>query len=134
MNLLESVDRILSERTRLTDRFYPRFFERVPEARAHFAGIDLQVQSVMLTMALGAIREHPELKGACSSYLRVLGTRHKRIGIPRELYEGFLETLLECLAEFHGADWNETLASQWRGALTDAVQLMFDGYEDPYHV
>lgn len=134
MNLLQSVDRILSERTLLTDRFYPRFFERVPEARAHFAGIDMQVQAVMLTMALGAIREHPEMKGACSSYLRVLGTRHKRIGVPRELYEGFLETLLECLREFHGADWDESLATQWRNALADAVQLMFDGYEDPYHV
>jgi hemoglobin-like flavoprotein len=134
MNLRESVDRILSERTRLTDRFYQRFFERCPEAREHFSGIDLQVQSVMLTMALGAIREHPEMKGACSSYLRVLGTRHKRVGIPRELYAGFLATLLESLQEFHGADWDEGLAGQWTSAVRDAVQLMFEGYDDSFHV
>jgi threonine/homoserine efflux transporter RhtA len=55
MNIRESVDEIFHGRTRLTDRFYEILFERTPEAQRLFEGVDMNVQSIMLTMALGAI-------------------------------------------------------------------------------
>ena len=134
MTLTESVDRILSEGTTLTDRFYELFFERHPEARALFDKTHMSAQSVMLSAALMVTKHYPDYPLATQQYLNVLGTRHARKDVPRELYAAFQEILLVALEEFHGTDWDEPLARQWREALERAVQLMFDGYEQRAHV
>ena len=134
LDIRESIDRIFSQKTRLTDRFYEVFLDRYPEVKPYFEGADLEAQSVMLTMALGAVREHPEIKNAFREYLRVLGTKHKRKGIPKELYPKFLEALLATLEEFHGDDWDENLARQWTDAVQDASELMFEGYGERFHI
>jgi len=134
MELRDSTEQIFDSGTKLTDRFYEIFLARCPEAREHFEGADMETQSVMLTMALGAVREHPKIKNGFKDYLRVLGTRHKRKDIPRELYEGFFEAMLATLEEFHGDDWDDRLAQQWRDALRDVEALMFEGYNKPFRV
>ncbi len=131
MNIRESVDEIFHARTRLTDRFYEVLFEQCPEAQRLFQGVDMNVQSVMLTMALGAIREYPDINNAFRAYLRVLGTKHRSKGVPKELYANFLEALLATLEEFHGEDWDESLARQWTDACDEATELMLDGYDEP---
>ncbi len=131
MDIRESVDEIFQRRTRLTDRFYEVLFERSPEAQRLFQGVDMNVQSIMLTMALGAIREYPDINNAFRAYLRVLGTKHKRKGVAKELYANFLEALLATLEEFHGEDWDESLAGQWGDACDEAIELMLDGYDEP---
>ncbi len=131
MNIRESVDEIFQQRTRLTDRFYEVLFERCPEARQLFQGVDMGVQSIMLTMALGAIREYPDINNAFRAYLRVLGTKHKRKGVAKEFYANFLEALLATLEEFHGEDWSDELAGEWADACQEVTELMFDGYDEP---
>ncbi len=131
MNIRQSVDEIFHRRTRLTDRFYELLFERCPEARRLFQGVDMNVQSIMLTMALGAIREYPDINNAFREYLRVMGTKHKRKGVAKELYADFSVVLLATLEEFHGEDWDESLAKQWSDACDEAIELMFDGYDEP---
>ena len=131
MNIRESVDEIFHRRTRLTDRFYEVLFENCPEARRLFQGVDMNVQSIMLTMALGAIREYPDINNAFRAYLRVMGTKHKRKGVPQELYPKFLEALLVSLEEFHGEDWSDELAGEWADACQEVTELMFDGYDEP---
>ena len=51
---------------------------------------------------------------------------------PRQRKEA--ERLLQALAEFHGKDWTEALSRQWREALESSVQLMFEGYDQSFHV
>ena len=132
MNLEASVDLILSQESLMTDRFYEVLFEHNPETRQYFDGTDMKVQSIMLTMTLGAIKQHPDLSTAVQKYLRILGTKHNRKDVPREAYPKFLSALLFTLEEFHGDDWDETLAGQWRAAFHDMVKLMLEGYEQRF--
>ena len=134
MTLHESIDRILAEGTKVTDRFYEIFLERHPEARALFEKKHMSTQSVMLMVALMVNKHSPDHPLATRRYLNVLGTRHARKGVPRELYPAFQEILLEALEEFHGEDWTEQLSREWREATEQAVQLMFEGYDQRFHV
>ena len=130
MNIRQSSQQILDSGTKLTDRFYEIFLARCPEARPYFRGSNMEAQSVMLTVALGAAREHPKIKNGFQSYLRLLGTRHKDRDIPRELYGDFFDALLATLQEFHESEWNDALAQQWRDALRAVEALMFEGYHE----
>ena len=134
MELRDSVDRILDNESLVAERFYRNFFERCPEVRPLFAHLDMTTQAIMLTMALKAVREHPKLTNASRMYLQVLGTRHRRVNVGRELYPKFLDSLLATLEEFHGPDWSEALAAQWRAAFDDAAKIMYEGYERRFHV
>ncbi len=134
MDLNDSVDRILAEGTTLTDRFYELLFQRCPEAQALFAKTHMSTQAVMLSAALMVNKFYADYPLAARQYLNVLGTRHLRAGVPRELYPAFQEVLLVALEEFHGADWSEDLSRQWREATESAVQLVLDGYDHPAHV
>ncbi len=133
MTLNESVDRILAEGTRVTDRFYELFFERHPEARPLFENTFMSAQSVMLSAALVVTTHHPNYPLATRQYLNLLGARHAGKGVPRELFPVFQETLVAALEEFHGTDWDDGLGRQWNEALDRAVQLMFEGYEHRAH-
>jgi hypothetical protein len=44
---------------------------------------------------------------------------------------GFLE-LSPPVHHFHGDDWDEGLAVQWREAIEKAPETMFDGYDRDY--
>ncbi len=134
MELRESIDTILAEGTTLTDRVYELLFERHPEARALFENTHMRAQSVMLSAALMVNKYHPDYPEAARQYLKVLGTRHARKDVPRELYVAFQEALLLALEEFHGKDWTEDLSRQWRESLHQSVQIMFEGYDESFHV
>ncbi len=131
MNLQESIDRILANESVALEGFYDRLFQKHPEYRALFEGKSLSAQTAMLTMALVAVKQAPELRPAASLYLRALGVKHKKANVPTEAYQNFVGVLLEQIGEFHGPDWNHALAEQWRDALLRASGLMFQGYETP---
>ena len=44
---------------------------------------------------------------------------------------GFLE-LSPPARHFHGDDWDEGLAVQWRESIEKAPEMMFDGYDRDY--
>ena len=134
MDLRESIDRILAEGTVLTDRFYAMLFERYPEAKALFEKTHMSTQAVMLSAALMVNQYYPNYPLAARQYLNVLGTRHLRAGVPRELYPAFEEVLLVALEEFHGEAWSEDLARQWREATASAVRHVLEGYDRPARV
>ena len=51
---------------------------------------------------------------ACVKYL---GDQHNRRAVPPDQYPKFGDVLLAALEQFHGANWNETLASEWREVI-----------------
>jgi hemoglobin-like flavoprotein len=135
MNLRESVQRIHSSQEVFGERFYQRFFERQPGAKKFFREIHLPRQAVILTMQLSVIQAyHDGRSRAAGEYLQVLGSRHHDLGVPRELYPEFCDTLLETMAGFLGDGWTEELAGQWRAAMDAASEKMFEGYEQHYFV
>ena len=129
MDIGESVSLVLASSDVFGDVFYAEFFRRSPEAKAHFAGVDMQRQALALTMALPLIEQlHRHAYPAIQNYLHILGHNHGHRGIPPELYPAWAEAMLAALARFHGAAWDEPLAGQWREALAEASRVMLDGY------
>ncbi len=130
MTLTESVSKILSRTGALTPQFYERFFELVPEAKSFFEATNMQHQAVVLRMALQMVEQFfTHGYEAIGEYLRVLGYKHRERGIPVELYAEWRDSLLDALEEFHGDEWNDSLADEWTGALNQSIDRMIEGYE-----
>ena len=136
MEIQDSIQKILQGESVVAERFYECYFRCHPEARRFFDGIDMRRQAVMLNMALLLVEHHHGKRyPATEHYLKVLGHTHaSRRGVPVEAYAPFRDCLLETLAEFHGADWDENLAAQWRAALDLAIATMLQGHEGIYSV
>ena len=133
MQIEESLQRILSQKELVIERFYQRFLERNTDVRKHFAAVNMKQQSVMLTMALMTVEGYFRYSyPAIEHYLKVLGHRHHEMGVKPELYPKFRDCLLETLAEFHGGGWDEALSDQWREAIDKATHTMLEGYERAY--
>jgi hemoglobin-like flavoprotein len=135
MTIQESVLRILEKRDDLAALFYEEFFERHPEAKLLFAGVNLEYQTVLLTMALAVIEKHYQSGfPATAMYLKYLGHKHHQRAVPPELYPKWVESMLRALEKFHGQDWDAEVAGQWRAALERATEVMLLGYKEPVHV
>jgi len=135
MQITESLDQILSERKLITERFYnEKLFKAYPEFIPYFNSTNMAVQPMMLMMALqGVVCTLGGSYPAIEQYLRYLGTRHRKFGIPQELYPKFCEMLLATVEEYHGDAWDEELARQWRAALAGATAIMLEGYRQDHH-
>jgi hemoglobin-like flavoprotein len=135
MQIAESLDQILTERKLITERFYnEKLFKVYPEFIPYFNSTNMGVQPMMLMMALqGVVCTLGGSYPAIEQYLRYLGTRHRKVGIPQELYPKFCEMLVATVAEYHGDAWDEDLARQWRTALAGATAMMLEGYHQDHH-
>lgn len=133
MQLDESLQRVLSDKQPVIQRFYDRFLLENPEARKLFVDVDLKKQALMLTMALIVTEAHSrDNYPAVEHYLHVLGDRHREAGVPRELFAPFRDCLIETIRERQVDDWDDSLTAQWRAALDRATSTMFDGYDGDY--
>jgi hemoglobin-like flavoprotein len=135
MDIRESLDQVLASKEILLREFYRRFLERHPELRQHFAGVNMTVQSLMLTMALaGVVRNYLGHSPALEGYLRYLGTKHHQVGVPEDSFVKFRESLLATLEHFHQQDWSPELAAEWDKALEQATKTMLEGYRQDFYV
>ena len=136
MDIRVSLQLILSSSNpRFSDHFYENFFSHYPDVEKWFVSIDLRRQGIMLAIALqGMVEHHLHHHFVTKHYLRLLGNRHHRLGIPVSDYQKFETSLLTTLGEFHAERWNEDLAKQWRSACAEAMQLMGDGHADDFQV
>jgi hemoglobin-like flavoprotein len=135
MTIQDSLHRLLQEKESVAELFYSVFFERSPEVKPFFEGVDMKRQCTLLTMTLLIIeRNYVCAYPAAESYLRYLGTRHHTRGIPLETYPAFRAALLETLARVLGDQWEEGLAKEWGAAIDRAAALMRDGYQNRFTV
>jgi hemoglobin-like flavoprotein len=135
MNIQESVERILRNKESLADLFYETFLRDYPQVQKHFENVNFRHQTVLLTMALMVMERHT--RGpyqATESYLRYLGTKHHDRGIPPEAFPLFAAALLSTLKRFHGDDWDDGLAEQWRDAIARTSETMLEGYRTHFSV
>ena len=131
MNIQGSLQQILQEKDRLAEMFYEYFLEAYPELRPLFAKVDFKRQRILLTTGLMVVERHfTHPAPAVEQYLQYLGTKHHEFRIPRAAYEKWTEAMLVTMQRFHGEDWSEDLAQQWRSAIEQACELMFQGYEE----
>lgn len=130
MDIAESLERIFDSTDLFGESFYDLFLTTYPEVQKYFEGIDMNRQAVMLTMALTLVEQYASSKyPATKKYLLHLGEVHRDRGIPPALYEQWRDAMLETLFQFHGDDWDQQLATQWREAIETAIEVMLQGYE-----
>jgi hemoglobin-like flavoprotein len=135
MTIHDSLRQVLENRDTLATLFYEVFFERYPEAKPYFKDVNLKHQAVLLTMALMVVERHATHGyGSTTLYLKYLGHKHHLRGVPPELYPKWAEALLASLEQFHGKQWDQEAAGQWRAALDRAAEVMLAGYREPVHV
>lgn len=133
MQLDESLQRVLARKEPIIRRFYDRFLSEHPDAKRLFAGVDLEKQSLMLTMALIVVEAYSrDSYPAVEHYLHVLGDRHRESGIPRELFTPFRDCLIETIRASQADDWDDGLTEAWQRALDRATETMFQGYEGEF--
>ncbi len=130
MQIDESLDRILESQEIFGEAFYEVFLSTYPEVQEFFHGVDMQRQAVLLTMALTVVEQnYSDGHLTTKKYLRYLGRQHDERGIPKSLYSQWRDAMLETLYQFHGDDWDQQVAKQWREAIESAIQVMFEGYQ-----
>ncbi len=135
MEIRDSIDAVLDSKEDLGKVFYDTFINQYPEVQEYFADTDMKRQSALLTTALIIVeRYYSSPNPAVEQYLQFLGTKHYDKKIPKELYAQWSLAMLQTLSQFHGDEWDEGLAAQWREAIQVATELMFDGYDTRYHV
>jgi hemoglobin-like flavoprotein len=130
MKIQDSLHQVLAAKSSFGKDFYDVFFHRCPAAREYFGDIDLSRQAILVTMSLLVIVKHYDQNySATSEYLRYLGTKHHDRRIPKELYTEWSAAMLETLARFHGPQWTTELSEEWRTAIEQVTNLMFQGYD-----
>ena len=135
MKIHESLERVLASRDLVGDMFYDVFLQRFPEVQRYFVGVDMHRQGVLLTTALLVVEQYyRNPRVAIEKYLQYLGTKHHDREIPRELYDKWVDAMLETLHRFHGDEWNQELSDEWREAFGRTIELMFEGYEQRFTV
>ncbi|MBI1310333.1 hypothetical protein GC176_03420 [bacterium] len=133
MQLDESLQRVLANKDPIIRRFYDHFLSEHPDAERLFAGVDLEKQALMLTMALIVVEAYSrDSYPAVEHYLHVLGDRHREAGVPRELFASFRNCLIDTIRSCQQNDWDDELQEAWRRALDRATQTMFQGYEGEF--
>jgi hemoglobin-like flavoprotein len=135
MNIGQSLKKVLESPDNFGDVFYDVFLTRHPEAKGFFQNVNMKRQGVLLTMALNIVEQYYRTPyPAMEKYLQYLGTRHLDRAIPQEMYAKWTAAMLDTLAAFHGSDWHDELAAQWKEAIGRATELMFEGYDKRFHL
>lgn len=132
MDISESLEQVFSSTDLIGTQFYKRFLANCPEAEAFFKDVDMQRQSVVVTMALTLVEQYyksPYIP--TEAYFRYLGSLHRDREIPKEMYPIWVDSMMQTLAAFHGKAWDEELASQWQQGFDSATRVMLAGYDLP---
>lgn len=131
MNIHESAQSILIDQQEFAPRFYEILFQNHPEVRPFFVNVDMHDQRTKLMTALITTERQASTGGWVSeNYLKGLGNKHLSMGVGRELFPRFIDSLVMALREHHGADWTAVLETEWRSALDAAAQLILAQYPD----
>jgi hemoglobin-like flavoprotein len=129
MNISESIHEIQNRDEVVADLFYDIFLDRHPDVRQYFVNVDLKQQAIVLTMMLSVIEDfYVHSYPTTARYLRIVGHKHKVLGIPTNLYPVFAQCLLETLQRFHGTAWNSQLQTEWTEGIDKASRVLLEGY------
>jgi hemoglobin-like flavoprotein len=115
--LARSLETLAGRESRLVTRFYDVFFERHPEVVPLFGEHGLNEREEMLRETLTSVCAHADDAPWLDENLQAMGRSHAEYGVEDAMYPGFVETMLDTLAEIVGADWCPATGAAWRSAL-----------------
>lgn len=108
------------------ERFYEIFVGSSEEVAAKFAHTDFRKQVRVLKLSLymlmsSSITPLPELTRIAEAHSK------RQLDIPPELYDLWLDCLLQAVREFD-PKWNQEIDAAWRQVLTTGIQFMKSRY------
>jgi truncated hemoglobin YjbI len=132
---LESFDDSLARcyaSPRFLDRFYERFLEASPEARAKFANTDLAQQRRMLKASLVLMMLAAGGKSDGMSHMQRIADVHGKghHDIPAALYDVWLDCLTRTAREFD-PQFTDELDELWRRVLAPGIAFMKSRHDEP---
>ncbi len=113
------------------NRFYNKFVIANPAVRKKFAHTDMEDQKMMLHASLYMIGLATQGNRAASMYLDNIAKRHSKadLDIPAELYDLWLETLLQTVSETDDS-FDEQTEAAWREVMQYGIDFMESHYDD----
>ena len=113
------------------DRFYEKFANASPEIAQAFKGTDMQRQRKMLEKSFYSLFIFYATSNQ-NDYLEKIAHRHSRheVNIKPELYDVWLECLMQTLAEFD-PQYNRDVELAWRLVLSPGITYMKFNYHKP---
>jgi hemoglobin-like flavoprotein len=102
------------------DSFYDRFLARSEDVRKLFQGTDFPVQKRMFTLAILYVSSAYE-KPRSGRVLEQLARRHRNVGVRPEMFDLWMDCLLETVREFD-PEWDETVAETWRAVMAPGLR------------
>jgi hemoglobin-like flavoprotein len=109
--------------TILARRFYDRFMASSQAVRDFFKGVDMQRQRREVTASLYMMLLASQGRVGSREYLEQVAQSHARRHIPPEMYDTWLECLLQTVQETDPL-YNETVGAAWREIMTAGVDFM----------
>ncbi len=109
----------------LAEAFYDRFLRADEEARARFAHTDFDRQRDLFLHGLFALIDYARDGAMGRLAVRRLAKTHGGAGlnIPERLYDVWIDTLIETLAEVD-QEWSEELSSAWSAVLCPGITVI----------
>lgn len=117
-----SLDRCL-DNDRFLDAFYDRFLASSDEVRAKFADTSFDRQRAMLRGAFFMMRDAARDGGADDPYLRYVAERHRALDIRPDMYDLWLDCLVETVAE-HDPRFSPDVEAAWRSVMEKGIAAM----------
>ena len=107
--------------------FYSKLFDRAPQVKPLFDGIDMARQKRMLGTAIAVFVRSPGLPDSLADELRAMGRRHVGYGAEPFHYDVVGQALLATLAEGLGDAFTPEAEAAWTEAYTTIAGLMLEG-------
>ena len=122
----DSFARIFGEQVRISEAgdtffvaFYDAFLGKSPQIAALFSRTNMTRQASMLRRSLYEFTNF-YVTGTVSEDMRRLAALHQKLGIPVDLYDLWMDALMDTVAEFDG-EFDELTEYAWRLALTPGI-------------
>jgi hemoglobin-like flavoprotein len=123
--LRQSFSEIAAEPRVLASRFYTALFAAAPQLRSLFPA-DLTSLQGHFEAAIALVIRNLEEMRTLEQPLRELGAQHVHWGARPEDYVVVREALISAIRQSSGT-WDDSLASDWRRAITDIAVPMLQG-------
>jgi len=124
----DSMPMILAEfaecESRFSERFYEIFFEARPDALPLFGLHSITEQEEMIRETFRSLLAWAEHQPWLESNLDALGKSHWEYGVSADMYDSFVETMLECGRELVGDSLDDARLLAMRIGLEAVVQPM----------
>lgn len=103
-------------------RVYARLFALHPEMEALFVrDTNGSIRGNMLAETINALIDFSDANHYGANLMRAEIVNHSHLGVPPELFVGFLTVLRDTFAEILAAEWTTEIDAAWRELLTQVA-------------